>query len=303
RSGDRLPLSIRGPELAIPIEYRVPVPSAQVKSAILLAGLNAPGTTTVIEPIMTRDHTERMLQAFGAVVEIDAAEDGARVIRLEGRPRLKPQAITVPGDPSSAAFPLIAAILVEGSEVTVEGVLLNPTRIGFVETLTEMGADITVQNRRTVGGETVGDLTARSSRLKGIRVPAARAPFMIDEYPVLSVAAAFAEGETVMEGVGELRVKESDRIATMAAGLAANGVAVSHTADTMTVTGQMQPPGGGTVASSLDHRVAMSFAVLGIAAATPVTIDDASAIATSFPDFERLMTGLGATFEERAPAA
>ena len=203
----------------MPIEYRVPVPSAQVKSAVLLAALNGGGVTTVIEPVATRDHTERMLAAFGAAIEVEEGNDGSRTIRLEGGRNLKPQAITVPGDPSSAAFPLVAALIVPGSDVMIENVLLNPTRTGLIETLIEMGADIAIAKKRKVGGEEVGDLRVKASRLKGVTVPAARAPFMIDEYPVLAVAAAFAEGQTLMEGIGEMRVKESDRIATVVAGL------------------------------------------------------------------------------------
>ncbi len=303
RSGDRLPLTVRGPDLPIPIEYRVPVPSAQVKSSVLLAGVNVPGVTTVIEPVMTRDHTERMLQAFGAEIEIEAGEDGARVIRLEGRPNLKGQPIAVPGDPSSAAFPLVAALIVEGSDITIGGVLLNPTRTGLIDTLLEMGADIAIENRRTVGGETVGDLRARSSRLKGVAVPPERSAFMIDEYPILAIAAAFAEGQTVMQGVGELRVKESDRIAAVAAGLAANGITAEEGPESLVVTGGATTIGGGKVATHLDHRIAMSFLVLGLAGKKPVEVDDAATIATSFPEFRGLMGELGAHFEDGAPAA
>jgi 3-phosphoshikimate 1-carboxyvinyltransferase len=303
RSGDRLPLTVKGADLAIPIEYRVPVPSAQVKSAVLLAGLNTPGTTTVIEPVLTRDHTERMLQAFGATVETDVAEDGARIIRLEGRPDLKPQSITVPGDPSSAAYPIVAALIVPGSEVRVGGVLLNPTRTGLIETLIEMGADVAIENRSTIGGESVGDIRVRASRLRGVTVPAARAPSMIDEYPVLAVAAAYAEGDTVMEGLAELRVKESDRLAAIAAGLAANGVEVDEGPETLTVSGKGKVAGGGTVQTHFDHRIAMSFLVLGLNAERPVTVDDVTPIATSFPDFMQLMGGLGAAFGEISAAA
>jgi 3-phosphoshikimate 1-carboxyvinyltransferase len=300
RSGDRLPATVRGPEVPIPIEYRLPVASAQVKSAILLAGLNVPGTTTVIEPVPTRDHTERMLEAFGASIDIATGDDGARTIRIDGRHDLKPQKIAVPGDPSSAAFPIVAALIVEGSDVTVENVLLNPTRTGLLETLIEMGADIVIDNRRNVGGEDVGDVRVRYKRLKGVTVPTARAPSMIDEYPILSVAAAFAEGDTLMEGIGEMRVKESDRIAAIAAGLAANGVKVEEGPESLLVHGGAGVPGGGLVAARLDHRIAMSFLVLGLAAEKPVTVDEAATIATSFPDFQGLMTGLGAHFEEAA---
>jgi 3-phosphoshikimate 1-carboxyvinyltransferase len=303
RSGDRLPLTVKGPDLAIPIEYRVPVPSAQVKSAVLIAGLNAPGTTTVIEPVLTRDHTERMLQAFGATIEIETADDGSRVIRLDGRPDLKPQTIAVPGDPSSAAYPIVAALIAPGSEVKVSGVLLNPTRTGLIDTLIEMGADIKVENRSTVGGESVGDIRVKASRLKGVTVPAARAPSMIDEYPVLAIAAAYADGDTVMEGLAELRVKESDRLAAVAAGLMSNGVAIDEGPESLTVSGKGKVPGGGTVETHLDHRIAMSFLVLGLNAEKPVTVDDISPIATSFPDFLRLMGGLGAAFGETSAAA
>jgi 3-phosphoshikimate 1-carboxyvinyltransferase len=298
RSGDRLPATIRGPDVPVPIEYRLPVASAQVKSAVLLAGLNVPGTTTVIEPTATRDHTERMLLAFGAAIDIEAADDGSRVIRLDGRQDLKPQRIAVPGDPSSASFPIIAALIVEGSDVTVENVLLNQTRTGLIETLVEMGADIVIDNRRQVGGEEVGDIRVRAKRLKGVTVPASRAPSMIDEYPVLAIAAAFADGDTLMEGIGEMRVKESDRIAAIAAGLAANGIAAEEGPESLLVHGAASVPGGGTVSARLDHRIAMSFLVLGLASEKPVTVDDAATIATSFPGFRELMTGLGARFED-----
>jgi 3-phosphoshikimate 1-carboxyvinyltransferase len=294
RSGDRLPATIKGPDMPLPIEYRLPVASAQVKSAILFAGLNVAGITTVVEPVPTRDHTERMLNAFGAAIETSVGEDGARVIKLDGQHDLKAQAITVPGDPSSAAFAIVAATIVEGSDVTVENVLLNPTRVGLIETLLEMGASIELVNRRTVGGEDVGDVHVRASTLRGIKVPAERAPSMIDEYPVLAVAAAFAEGDTLMEGIGELRVKESDRIAAVAAGLAANGVAAEEAPESLLVHGKASVEGGGTVATKLDHRIAMSFLVLGLAAEKPVVIDDGSPIATSFPEFRSLMAGLGA---------
>jgi 3-phosphoshikimate 1-carboxyvinyltransferase len=298
RSGDRLPATLKGPDMAVPIEYRLPVASAQVKSAVLLAGLNVAGTTTVIEPVATRDHTERMLAAFGAAIETETGEDGARTIRVEGRTDLKPQKITVPGDPSSAAFPIVAALIVEGSDVTVENVLLNPTRFGLVETLAEMGADIVIDKRRSVGGEEVGDIRVRAKSLKGVAVPASRAPSMIDEYPVLAVAAAFAEGDTTFEGVGELRVKESDRIAAAVAGLTLNGVAVEEGPESIVIHGGAGVPGGGTVTTHLDHRIAMSFLVLGLASKEPVTIDDATPIATSFPEFRDMLAGLGANMED-----
>jgi 3-phosphoshikimate 1-carboxyvinyltransferase len=298
RSGDRLPATIKGPATLVPLEYRMPVPSAQVKSAVLLAALNSPGQTTVVEPVATRDHTERMLTAFGAMVETEVGSDGARRIRIEGTSSLKPQVIAIPGDPSSAAFPIVAALLIEGSDVTIENVLLNPTRIGLIATLQEMGGDIGVSNRRSVGGEEVGDVRVKASRLKGVQVPAARAPAMIDEYPVLAVAAAFAEGDTLMQGIGELRVKESDRILAVAAGLKANGVAAEEGPESLLVHGVAKVPGGATVETKLDHRIAMSFLVLGLAAEAPVTIDDARTIATSYPDFRSAMTTLGASFED-----
>ena len=298
RSGERLPATVRGPDTLVPIEYRVPVPSAQVKSAVLLAALNSGGVTTVIEPVPTRDHTERMLAAFGAAIEVEEGNDGVRTIRVEGGRNLKAQTIIVPGDPSSAAFLVVAALVVAGSDVTVENVLLNPTRIGLIETLIEMGGDISIGKRRNVGGEEVGDIRVKASRLKGVTVPAARAPSMIDEYPVLAVAAAFAEGDTLMEGIGEMRVKELDRINAVCVGLKANGVAVEDTPDSMLVHGMSKVPGGGTVTTHLDHRIAMSFAVLGLAADQAVTVDDARPISTSFPEFRSLMAGLGAEFED-----
>lgn len=300
RSGDRLPLAIRGPQTALPISYRVPVPSAQVKSAVLLAGLNAPGLTTVIEPVATRDHTERMLSGFGAELDLSTDRDGARVIRLRGQPDLVPQNVIVPGDPSSAAFAVVAATIVPGSEIVVENVLLNPTRTGLFETLAEMGADLTFENHTASGGEQIADIRVKASRLSGIRVPASRAPSMIDEYPVLAVAAAFADGETVMEGLAELRVKESDRLAAVADGLAANRISHHAGPDHLVVRGRNGPIGGGTVVTHMDHRIAMSFLTLGLAADEPVTVDDTAMIATSFPGFVDLMRGLGGSFREGA---
>lgn len=296
RDGDRLPASIKGPDQALPITYRVPMPSAQVKSAVLLAGLNAPGITTVIEPIPTRDHTEKMLKGFGAEISVSINEDGDRVIKLTGQPALKPQDIDVPGDPSSAGFPLVAALIVPGSDITIENVLLNEHRTGLITTLIEMGGDIEIVNRRETGGEEVGDLRVKASKLKGITVPAKRAPSMIDEYPVLAIAAAFAEGDTFMPGLDELRVKESDRLAAVARGLEANGIPCVETEDTLTVTGNASNIGGGTVTTHLDHRIAMSFLVLGMASHEPVTIDDGAVIATSFPTFTRLFEDMGAKF-------
>jgi 3-phosphoshikimate 1-carboxyvinyltransferase len=299
RSGDRLPLSLRGGDPMAPITYRVPVPSAQVKSAVLLAGLNIEGITTVIEPVATRDHTERMLAGFGADLEIRTNTDGETVIRLTGMPDLKPQTIVVPGDPSSAAFLIVAGLIVEGSDLTIENVLLNPARTGLLTTLQEMGADLTIANERLSGGETNGDIRVRHSALRGVVVPPQRAPSMIDEYPALAIAAAFAEGSTVMDGLAELRVKESDRLDAIVRGLMANGVVCEEGAETLAVTGG-PVSGGGTVATFLDHRIAMSFLVMGLAATNPVTIDDGATIATSFPGFVDLMAGLGARIDSGA---
>ena len=297
--GDRLPLTLWGAVTPNPITYRVPMASAQVKSAVLLAGLNTPGITTVIEPVMTRDHTEKMLVGFGADLEVETDNDGVRYIHLEGQGELHGQDITIPGDPSSAAFPIVAALITEGSDVTIENVLLNPTRTGLITTLLEMGADISFENKRQTGGEEVADIRVRSSRLEGVKVPKERAPSMIDEYPVLAVAAAFAEGKTVMEGLAELRVKESDRLAAVANGLKKNGVDCEEGKDFLVVIGDPSAKniGGGTVTTHLDHRIAMSFLVLGLGAAKPVTIDDKRMIATSFPEFMGLMAKLGAHIE------
>ena len=293
RAGGRLPMTVLGAHDPVPVRYATPMASAQVKSAVLLAGLGAPGETVVIEARPTRDHTERMLRAFGAEVRVEDTPDG-RAVTLRGQPELAPVAIAVPRDPSSAAFPVCAALIVEGSDLLVPGVSLNSTRAGLYETLREMGADLTYQDEREEGGEPVADLRARHGGvLRGVEVPPERAPAMIDEYPVLCAVAAFAEGVTVMRGVGELRVKESDRIDAMATGLRACGVRVEETEDTLSVHGGAVP-GGARVGTRLDHRIAMAFLVLGLAARAPVTVDDASPIATSFPSFEPLMTGLGA---------
>ena len=296
REGGRLPLSLKGGALSA-IAYRPPEPSAQVKSAVLLAGLNAAGVTEVIETEATRDHTERMLRAFGARVEVEDRDDG-RHIRLAGGQRLTGTPVRVPGDPSSAAFPLVAALITPGSAVTVEGVLLNPLRTGLFVTLREMGADLVVENEREAGGEQVGDVTARYSPLRGVDVPAARAPSMIDEYPILAVAAAYAEGPTTMRGIGELRVKESDRIAMMAAGLAACGVGVEEEPEGLIVAGTARAnhrvKGGGLVRTHGDHRIAMSHLILGLGAERAVAVDEPGMIATSFPGFGALMAGLGA---------
>ncbi|SPJ29185.1 3-phosphoshikimate 1-carboxyvinyltransferase [Falsiruegeria mediterranea] len=296
RKGGRLPMTIVGAADPVPVRYEVPVPSAQVKSAVLLAGLNAPGQTVVIEKEATRDHSERMLAGFGAEITVEDTDEG-RVITLTGRPELKPQVIAVPRDPSSAAFPVCAALLAPGSDVLVPGIGLNPTRAGLFTTLREMGADLTYENEREEGGEPVADLRARySPNMKGIEVPPERAASMIDEYPVLSVVAANATGTTMMAGVKELRVKESDRIDAMARGLRANGVTVDEGDDWWSVTGLGigNVPGGGTCESYLDHRIAMSFMVMGMGAQSPVSVDDGGPIATSFPIFEPLMASLGA---------
>jgi len=302
RSGDRLPLSLRGAEPMAPITYRVPVPSAQVKSAILLAGLNIEGITRVIEPVATRDHTERMLAGFGADLQSGTNADGETVIALTGMPVLKPQSIVVPGDPSSAAFLIVAGLIVEGSDLTIENMLLNPARTGLLTTLQEMGADLNIANERLSGGEMTGDIHVRHSALQGVAVPPQRAPSMIDEYPVLAIAAAFAQGRTVMEGIAELRVKESDRLDAIVRGLKANGVDCEEGAESLAVTGG-RVAGGGTVATCLDHRIAMSFLIMGLAAENPVTIDDGATIATSFPGFVDLMTGSGARIDSGAAAA
>jgi 3-phosphoshikimate 1-carboxyvinyltransferase len=296
REGGRLPLALKGGNLEA-VSYRPPEPSAQVKSAVLLAALNAMGSTEVIEAEATRDHTERMLRAFGALVDVDDRSDG-RCVRLAGGQKLTGAPVRVPGDPSSAAFPLVAALITPGSEVTVEGVLLNPLRAGLFVTLQEMGADLVIENQREEGGELVGDVTARASSLRGVEVPAARAPSMIDEYPILAVAAAYAEGPTSMRGIGELRVKESDRIAMMAAGLAACGVSVEEEPEGMIVAGTARAnhrvAGGGLVRTHGDHRIAMSHLILGLGAEQPVAVDEPGMIATSFPGFGPLMAGLGA---------
>jgi 3-phosphoshikimate 1-carboxyvinyltransferase len=299
RSGGRLPMTIIGAETPTPVRYEVPVPSAQVKSAVLFAGLNTPGKTVVIEQEATRDHTERMLRGFGAEISVQITDAG-REITLTGQPELQPQDITVPRDPSSAAFPVCAALITEGSDVLVPNIGLNPTRSGLFTTLREMGADLEYENERVEGGEPVADLRARfSPNMRGIEVPPERAASMIDEYPILSVVAAYAQGDTVMRGVKELRVKESDRIDAMATGLRANGIAVEDGADWWIVSGcgAQAVPGGATCASHLDHRIAMSFLILGMASKNPVSIDDGSPIATSFPIFESLMAALGARLE------
>ena len=297
REGGRLPLAVQGAAEALPLDYRLPVASAQVKSAILLAGLNTPGITRVIEPVATRDHSERMLRGFGADLTVEEI-DGARLISIRGEAELKPQQIVVPGDPSSAAFPVVAAVIVPGSDIVVENVGLNPTRAGVFQMLRAMGADLTYENERVVGGEPVADIRARHSALTGIEVPADVAPSMIDEFPILFVAAAMARGRTTTRGLEELRVKESDRLALMARGLASLGIMVEESEDGLIIEGRGGAPfstvGGTTIAAELDHRIAMSFAIAGLASATPVRIDDMSPVATSFPTFVSLMQSLGA---------
>jgi 3-phosphoshikimate 1-carboxyvinyltransferase len=289
RDGGRLPLAIEGAREALPLDYVVPVPSAQVKSAVLLCGLNAPGITTVREREATRDHSENMLRHFGAEVTVEAVGAG-RVVTLRGQPHLRAADVVVPGDPSSAAFPIVAALLVPGAALRIEAVGLNPLRTGLLATLREMGAALTVENERLEGGEPVGDILARHGPLRAVDVPPGRAPSMIDEYPVLAVAAAFAQGTTRMRGLGELRVKESDRLAATAALLVANGARVEIDGDDLIVHGDGHAPaGGGLVATHMDHRLAMSALVLGLASAAPVRVDDASFIDTSFPGFVDLM--------------
>jgi 3-phosphoshikimate 1-carboxyvinyltransferase len=303
RNGIRMPLAVIGTAEPLPIEYRLPVASAQVKSAVLLAGLNTPGETSVIEPEPTRDHTENMLRHFGAVVNVTALAEGGRKVTLIGQPELSAAAIRVPGDPSSAAFAAVAAAIRPGSAVRIENVGINPLRAGLFTTLQEMGVAVTYENRRDAGGEPVADLLVEGGTLKGITVPAERAPSMIDEYPVLCIAAALAEGTTVMRGIQELRVKESDRIGAMAAGLAAAGVRVEELPDGLVVhgSGGAAPAGGNLIETHMDHRIAMSFLVLGLASREPVTIDDGSMIDTSFPGFARLMNALGAEIAEPRP--
>ncbi len=301
REGGRLPMTVVGAANPVPVRYTTPMASAQVKSAALLAGLNAPGKTVVIEKEATRDHTERMLRGFGAQITTEQTDEGY-VITLTGQPELRGQTVAVPRDPSSASFPVCAALIVPGSDILVPGVSQNPTRNGLFTTLVEMGADITFENPREEGGEPVADLRVRYSELHGIEVQPARAASMIDEYPVLSVLAANATGTTVMRGVHELRVKESDRIDAMARGLEACGVTIEEDADTLIVhgLGAGNVPGGATWKTHIDHRIAMAFLVLGLVSQQPVSVDDGSPIATSFPSFEGLMAGLGATIERTA---
>jgi 3-phosphoshikimate 1-carboxyvinyltransferase len=290
----RLPLTLAGARDPIPIVFKPPVPSAQLKSATLLAGLSAPGETIVIEAEATRDHTEKMLKHFGADVQVEPLEGNAHCIRLTGQPELMPQPVAVPADPSSAAFPLVAALLTPGSDVILEGVMMNPLRTGLITTLKEMGASIEALEPRQQGGEDVADLRVKGGSLRAVEVPAARAPTMIDEYPILAVAASFAEGSTVMRGLKELRVKESDRLAATLSLLQANGVTAETEGDDLIVHGGGDVAGGGLVKTHMDHRIAMAALVLGLASKHPVRIDDSSFIATSFPGFVDLMRSLGA---------
>jgi 3-phosphoshikimate 1-carboxyvinyltransferase len=299
RDGCRLPLAIIGTAAPVPISYRLPVASAQVKSAVLLAGLNTPGETTVIEPEPTRDHTELMLRHFGVDVRVEQAAEGRRTT-IVGQPEIGGRRINVPGDPSSAAFPLVAAALLPGSDVMLAGVGINPHRIGLIETLREMGADIALAEQRLEAGEPVADIRVRAHRLVGVEVPAARAPAMIDEYPILAVAAACANGTTTMHGLAELRVKESDRLDAIAKGLRACGVDVEDGPDSLIVRGRgTRPSGGARIVANLDHRIAMAFLVMGMAAERPVEIDDGSPIDTSFPGFCALMNSVGADIAAR----
>ena len=296
-----LPLTLHGTSNLVPIAYRLPVASAQVKSAVLLAGLLTSGTTSVIESEKTRDHTEKMLAYFGADVFSGPDSEGGVRISVEGRKTVKGKPVVVPGDPSSAAFLVAGAILCPSSDVVIKDVLINPTRTGFYETLSEMGADITFDNERELNGERVADIRAKTSALRGVVVPAERAPTMIDEYPILAALAAFAEGETVMNGLAELRVKESDRLAAMVDGLLACGAKAESRGDTLAVSGLSKVRGGATIQTHMDHRIAMSFLVLGLAAEEPVAVDDASMIATSFPEFRQVMQQAGAFIEQANP--
>jgi 3-phosphoshikimate 1-carboxyvinyltransferase len=293
-AGGRLPITLQGARMPVPIVYRTPVPSAQIKSAVLLAALGAPGTTTVIETEASRDHTERLLRHFGADLTVENEGAHGRRISLKGEPELHPAPVVVPADPSSAAFPMVAGLIVAGSDVILTDIMTNPLRTGLITTLREMGADIELLNVRGDAGEEMADFRVRSTALRGVDVPAERAPSMIDEYPILAVAAAFAEGTTRMRGLKELRVKESDRLAAVADGLRCNGVTFEIEGDDLIVHGNGRAAGGGLVATHMDHRIAMSFLVMGLASERPVGVDDTSFIATSFPTFLPMMRGLGA---------
>ncbi len=302
RAGDRLPVTLKGGRLR-PLVHRPEIPSAQVKSAILLAGLGTSGLTSVIERIPTRDHSERLLRHFGAELKVEDAGAEGTAITIKGWPELQGRVVKIPADPSSAAFPLVASLIVPGSAIQLENVCLNPGRTGLLETLTEMGADIVIENRRVEGGEDVGDIAVRASTLRAVDVPAARAPFMIDEYPVLAMAAACAEGRMIMRGLSELRVKESDRLLAIAEGLARCGVKFEIEADDLVVHGMgegAKVPGGAMIETRMDHRIGMSFLVLGLVSKEPIAIDDGSMIATSFPNFVQQMSAIGARIEQGA---
>jgi 3-phosphoshikimate 1-carboxyvinyltransferase len=301
--GGVMPIAMTGAKEPLAVDCVIKVASAQVKSAMLLAALNAPGRSRIVQRVLTRDHTERMLKAFGAQIEVASLADGGEEIRITGEVELQPVTIDVPRDPSSAAFPLAAALIIPGSHVSIPAVLLNPRRTGLIETLLEMGADIRIENARETGGEKIGDLVVRTSPLRGVHVPAVRAPSMIDEYPILAVIAAFAEGRTEMRGLEELRVKESDRLSAICAGLKMCGVSVEEEADGMIIhgCGAGGVPGGARVTTHMDHRIAMSFLVAGLASREPVSVDDVSMIATSFPEFVSLMRGLGADIKAPTP--
>jgi 3-phosphoshikimate 1-carboxyvinyltransferase len=292
-----LPLTLRGPRMALPVHHTMAAPSEQIKSALLLAAAQIAGTSTIIEPVATGDHTEKLLADFGGAVSVVSDETGGTTISVTGLTELRPRHVVVPGDPSSAAYPVVAALIVPGSELVIENVLINPVRTGLIDTLLEMGGDIQFLNQHEAGGEHIADLRVRSSRLKGIHVPAAHAATMLDDIPVLAMAAAYAQGETVIEGLAELREQESDRLAATAAGLAASKVTVSEGEQSLTIRGGGKVEGGGTVASRGDHRIAMSFLVLGLASHRAVTLDDTNPIAASFPSFVADMTALGARFE------
>ena len=297
--GGRLPITMTGAVDPLPTAYEMPVASAQVKSAVLLAGLSVPGETVVIEPVPTRDHTERLLRHFGADVRVEDDPDGRRRVTLVGEPELEGRNVVVPADISSAAFPMVAALLVPGSAVTLTGVGTNPLRAGLMDTLRDMGGDLRLENSRDEDGEPVADVVVRAAKLRGVDVPAGRVPSMIDEFPVLAVCAAHAEGTTRMTGLSELRVKESDRLAAMAQGLSACGVALEETEDTLTIFGDGKAPAGGAeIDSDLDHRIAMAFLVLGMASRDAVRVAQAETIATSFPGFADMMNGLGANMSE-----
>ena len=302
RAGGRLPIVCSGPETLLPICYSLPVASAQVKSAILLAALSAPGKTSIIEPKPTRDHTETMLKKFGAKIKVEKHGEGGQKITLTGEPELKAQKLHIPGDPSSAAFPAVAALIVDGSKIRLPNIGINPLRFGLFETLREMGANIQINRLDYGADEPIADLTINSSRLVGIDIPPDIAPRMIDEYPILAIAAAFAHGTTIMNGLAELRVKESDRLSAIANGLSSCGVKIEESEDRLVIHGNGGTVvGGGKIKTNFDHRIAMAFLVLGMAAESPVVVDDATAIDTSFPSFSRVLRNVGANLSNDRP--